>query len=152
MRLVGQISPYTCPLACLESFLFDIGQRITQEEIIRLHPDICIPKDSGKRHEIGALPTREFDELCRRLLIHCQTGKDHRQEVLEPLFSGLQPHATVVLLINYPTGRHMVRLAAIEKPGSWIVMNPEFLRPHFSPLLFTDLTSWDFEFCILTRS
>lgn len=151
MRLVAQISPYTCPLACLESFLFDLGHSITQDEIIRLHPDLCIPADPAKRHEIGALSVPIFEQLCGRLGIQCTSHKDFRQTETEADLSSLPPHSTVVIIINHPTGTHMVRFAGIQSPGSWLVMDPQFQHAQFRPISFQDLVKWNFSFCILTR-
>jgi hypothetical protein len=66
--LISQLTPYSCALACLESFLADLGHNTTQAEMLANHRDICWnPTNVGT---FGAIDSFRLKILASRYL--CQ--------------------------------------------------------------------------------
>lgn len=64
--IISQITPYTCVLACLESFLTDLGYHVTQTEILTHHRDICQNPSDFKTY--GAIDEVRLKYLAARYL------------------------------------------------------------------------------------
>ena len=66
-RIISQLTPHTCVLACLESFLVELGHSVTQAEILAHHRDICF-NPAPDIHTYGAIDEHRLKLLAGRYL------------------------------------------------------------------------------------
>jgi hypothetical protein len=85
LPIISQLTPYTCALACLESFLQQLGVRATQADMLTHHRALCsnpgacfstfgaidVPRfiDLATRYTLGAIefPSRDVGEIRTQL-------------------------------------------------------------------------------------
>jgi hypothetical protein len=152
MTLTGQITPFTCPLACLESFAQDLELPYTQDSLLRDHAKMC---NVGTKHDdqaaSGALNLIQFVDLCQDLGLQPKLFHDLLPEATIPLLLRLTPRETVIFFIVRFDGRdgatHYVRYSHMSAPGVFEVMNPQFSAPLFHPISWEQLVAWE-TYCV----
>lgn len=152
MNPVSALTPYTCVLACLESYLGGVGPQLTQCDILKSYPQFCLNPDPQKQHEFGAMSDSQLIAFCNQLGIACSGFKDFRQKELEVVLTSLGKNEAVFFFAHWRrSGHHCVRFSRIIKSGEYEVMNPYFLSGKLEPVLLSDLVIWDFRFYRLTK-
>jgi hypothetical protein len=152
MNPVSALTPYTCVLACLESYLSEVGPALTQCDILKSYPQFCLSTDPKKQHEFGAMSDSQLIAFCAQLGITCVDFKDFRQKEVEMVLSSLGKNETVFFLAHWQNSvHHCARFSRIIRSGDFEVMNPYFLKGKLESVSFSDLVSWDFRFHRLTK-
>lgn len=83
MTYTKQITPFTCGLACLESFYRDHGKSTTQQSLLVNYPAKCFVGRILDGSDIsGALALHEFVDLCVQLGLAPLAGRDFRSEAV----------------------------------------------------------------------
>lgn len=143
-----QITPYTCALACLESFYREHGLSITQETLLRDYSSECFVGRLLDGQDIsGALTIHEFVHLCGCLRLQPFAFRDFRRELTIPLIRSVQPRQTFIFFILHFGGGdgpgHSVRFSRMLAPDVFEVMNPSG-NPQFVPITWQQFVDWDF--------
>ena len=150
MQPLSAISPYTCALACLESYFSDIGVGTTQCDILRDHPTFC--SNPAKPSEFGAVTVQQLAALCQHLGFTFTPYKDHRKNLVDSLLQSLTSDSTALIYANWNLrGHHCVRFHQILPTGNYEVMNPQFQSPKIESVPFKDLVDWNFEIFVVSR-
>ena len=153
MKLVKALTPYTCALACLESFFSDVGHQLDQCGMLKNHPQFLTNSDPNKVHEYGATNDSQIVALCRHIGFKADWFKDFRQVEVESAFTdALQKKAGVLILSFWKNQwNHCVRLSQIKVPGAYEVMCPALQQATLEDVTFADLVSWGFRFIIVSK-
>lgn len=154
MNFIAQTTPYTCGLACLESFYRDHGDSTTQQSLLHDHPAKCfVGRILDGRDITGALALHEFTDLCVHLGLAPLVGRDFRPEVAIPFIEGIQPTEAVIFFITHFGGgggpTHFVRFSRMTSPDVFEVMNPSD-NPQFLPMTWQQFVDWDTYFVRIT--
>ena len=155
MTPTPQLTPYTCALACLESYFSDINQPHSQCEMLKNHYRLLENPDPERRHEYGAATDAQIIGLCTHLGFVAGLYQDFRQPEVEKAFTGaLATNAGVLIPAFWKrTTHHCVRLTQVKSPGLYEVMCPLFHHDaQFEDVTFPNLVSWGFRFIIITQS
>jgi hypothetical protein len=140
MKLVAQVTPTTCILACLESFLYDQGIFVTQYDILRCHPDLF----TSSPDTFGILDVNRFIQLVGRLSWKCTELP--RPSVIDiKTILGKPTEGIIVFCDEFNTQkgkRHAIRLKELDDTGNLYFMNPGYLRVWTGSVLFTQFASW----------
>ncbi len=152
MTLTGQITPFTCPLACLESFARDHELAYTQESLLRDHAKMCnVGTKHGDQDASGSLNLIEFVKLCQHLGLQPHWIPVLYPEVIFPMLHSLTREESVIFFIVRFDGRggatHYVRYSHMSAPGVFEVMNPQFSAPLFHPISWEQLLAWE-TYCV----
>jgi hypothetical protein len=152
MTLTSQLTPYTCPLACLESYFSDINRPLSQCEMLKNHRQFVESPDPSRRHEYGALDDARIVGLCTHLGFKAGLYQDFRQQEVESAFSDALGSNAGVLISAFwqKQTNHCVRLSKIKNPGVYEVMCPMFPGAQFIDVTFPDLVSWGFRFIVIS--
>jgi hypothetical protein len=147
MTFTQQITPYTCGLACLESFYRDNDSGITQQSLLEDHPAKCFVGRILNGQDItGALALHELIDLCVHLQLQPLVFRDFRAEVVIPFLQAIQPNEAVIFFITHFGGgegpTHIVRFSKMNEAGTIEVMNPSG-NPPFIPMSWDQFVSWD---------
>jgi len=108
---VPALTPYTCGLACLESYFSDIGRPLDQCEILKKYPQYVTNSDPSKFNEFGATSDTQLVDLCRHLAFVADRYEDLRQDVVDDWFDRWLARKFCVLpywhghCVSNPTGR-----------------------------------------------
>lgn len=154
MTFTKQITPYTCSLACLESFYRDHGNRTTQQSLLQDHPDKCfVGRIVDGRDISGALSREEFRFLCVDLGLAPFVGHDFRPEITIPFIQGVQQREAIIFFITHFGGSngptHYVRFSHMTGADVFQVMNPSD-NPQFLPITWQQFVAWDTWFVRIT--
>lgn len=147
MTFIAQSSPYTCALACLESFYCDQKVPIGQQSLLRDHPTRCfVGRKLGDQDVSGALTLSEFADLCSCLDLEPLIFRDFRREATVPLIRNIEANQAVIFFIAHLGGNggptHFVRFSHMIGPDAFEVMNPSGNPPFFT-IAWQDFVSWD---------
>jgi hypothetical protein len=146
MTFTAQITPYTCALACLESFYRDCGESMTQQELLNNYPAQCFVGRLLNGQDIsGALKLPEFVELCKHLKLQpvCFLYTDFKST--SSYIQKLKPNQAAIFFIahfgggNGPT--HAVGFSKFLGGENLEIMNPSN-NPPFIPLISHKLSDW----------
>lgn len=154
MTFTQQITPYTCALACLESFYRDHGNPITQQTLLRDHPAKCFV---GRIHEgrdiSGALALDEFTDLCVDLGLAPVVGRDFKPEITIPFVLAVQQRQAIIFFVTHFNGgggpQHVVGFSHMSDADVFQVMNPSG-NPSFRPITRQQLVAWGTSFVRIT--
>jgi len=151
MTLVPSLTPFTCALACLESFFLDIESTLNQCEILKKFPQFCTNPDINKRHEFGAMSEDQMVGFCRHLNFKVGYFRDFNQLNVEASFRNwLLPNKCVLICLLWKgQTNHCVRLSRIISDGKYEVMNPSLGVAEWSEVTFDELVDWDFRFLLI---
>lgn len=151
---VPQLTPYTCSLACLESYFLDLKKPFPQHEILKQHYPILEIQDPQHKHEYGAADDSKLIKLCMALGFTAVLYKDFRQKEVEKAFGDAltKDHGVLILALWNNQNNHCVRLSRIKAPGDYEVMIPYFYPPNAGMIdvSFADLVSWGFRYLIIS--
>jgi hypothetical protein len=152
MTLVPQLTPYTCCLACLESFFADISRPLPQAEMLKSCRRFLESPDPGKIHEYGALDDPRIIGLCTHLGFKAGLYQDFRQAEVEKAFADAlaKNYGVLILAFWQKQTHHCVRLSQIKTPGLYEVMCPAFQQADFVEVTFPNLVSWGFRFITIS--
>jgi hypothetical protein len=150
---IPQLTPYTCCLACLESYFADIGRPYSQAEMLKSCRRVLESPDPGRIHEYGALDDARIIGLCTHLGFSAGLYQDFRQSEVEQAFADALGKSDGVLISAFwkKQTNHCVRLSAILSPGLYEVMCPAFQAATMEKVTFPDLVSWGFRFVVVRR-
>jgi hypothetical protein len=150
--LTPALTPYTCALACVESWFSDIAHPLDQRQILKRYPQYLTNPDPAKRHEYGATNEEQIVALCRDEGFTANYYKDFRHQIVEKLFADTLATNGCVLFCALWMKRtnHCVRLTGITAPGKYEVMNPSYGNAALSPVTFDELVEWGFRFVLVT--
>jgi hypothetical protein len=143
MTLTSALTPYTCGLACLESYFSDIGRALDQCEILKKYPQYVTNPDASKFNEFGATSDTQLVDLCRHLGFMADRYEDFRQDVVDEWFDRWLTNKFCVLLY---LGGHCVRLSQIISAGKYEVMNPKLGTVDLEEVTFNALVERNFSF------
>jgi hypothetical protein len=152
MRLVQQLTPFTCGLACVESASFDLGKPITQAELLVRYKDVLIGS-SQKIEQFGAATGETIDYLLNDLGFTTFIHKDHRLDVVRDTLNRLSERQAALISGHFNQSTwHFVRWAGFQDEQTLLAMNPSFSLPRATimPYAFTDLVNWDFTLLLVT--
>ncbi|MGA9453828.1 MAG: hypothetical protein WBW41_21065 [Verrucomicrobiia bacterium] len=152
MTFTEQITPYTCGLACLESFYRDHGNPTTQQSLLKEFPAKCfVGRILDGRDISGALALHEFADLCVHLGLEPVVGRDFRPEVTIPFIQSIQVHQAVIFFITHFGGgpTHFVRFSRMTGADVFEVLNPSG-NPPFLPITWQQFVAWDTYFVRIT--
>jgi len=152
MTLTPQLTQYTCPLACLESYFADAQRPLSQAEMLKNHRLFLESPDPSKRHEYGALDDARIMCLCTHLGYTAGLYQDFRQQEVKKMFSDAlsKNYGVLILALWQKQTNHCVRLSKIKSPGLYEVMCPLFDDAKLVDVTFPDLVSWGFRFIIIS--
>ncbi len=152
MRLVQQLTPFTCGLACIESVSFELGKPITQAELLVQYKDILIGSAEKLEH-FGAAKGETIEFLFNDMGFTTSVHKDHRADVVRATLDALSQNQAALISGDFQhSGWHFVRWAAFQDDQTLLLMNPSFSLPCAAvmPYSFTDLVDWDFTLLLVT--
>ncbi len=150
--LVNQLTPYTCSLACLESYFVDAQKPLSQADMLKQYYQILEIHDPEHRHEYGAADDGKIIGLCTARGFSAGLYMDFRQQEVEKAFQdALQKKSGVFILCfwNNQT-HHCVRLSDVKMPGVYEVMCPGFPKSSMMNVTFPPLVSWGFRFIVIS--
>ena len=152
MHLVQQLTPFTCGLACIESVSFDLGQPITQAELLVRYKQELIGS-AGKIEHFGAASGGHIEYFLNDLGFRTSAHKDFRHDVVRATLNALSD--TQAALISghfYHAGWHFVRWAEFQDDDTMLAMNPAFSLPAATvmPFSLADLVEWDFTMLLVS--
>ena len=153
MQLVPSITRYTCTLACLESYSRDIGLFLTQADLMKYHPLLCL--DPAKNHEFGATSPSQFLQLCISLALNPQSQRNFDFAQIEPTLRGIGANQAVMFsVIDYNKSgcSHMVRFESIVAGERLRAMCPYFGLARLEEIEWKDLVAGDVTMILLTRN
>jgi hypothetical protein len=150
--IVDQLTPYTCSLACLESYFTDIQKPLSQADMLKQHYGILQIPDPQHRHEYGSADDGKIIGICTALGFSPGLYMDFRQAEVEKAFSDAltKKHGVMIMAFWNNQTNHCVRLAAIKLPGLYEVMCPVFPKSQLLDVTFPQLVSWAFRFLIVS--
>jgi hypothetical protein len=112
---ISQLTPYTCALACLESFLLDLGHRVTQAEMLAHHRDICLNQSDIGTY--GAIDEGRLKVLARRYL--CVADDFATQDEKQIVDQLTRPREALVACCHrfsaQDNSNHCVRLIRVDQ-------------------------------------
>jgi hypothetical protein len=154
MTFTGQITPYTCGLACLESLYSEHGNPTTQQSLLQDYPAKCfVGRILDGRDISGALALHEFVDLCVHLGLQPFVFRDFRPEVAVPFIQGIQPRQAVIFFITHFGGSggptHFMRFSRILAVDVFEAMNPSG-NPEFIPITWQQFVDWDI-YCVRVK-
>ena len=152
MRLVQQLTPFTCGLACVESVSFDLGKPITQAELLVRYKDVLIGSAQKIEH-FGAATGETIEYLLNDLGFKTSIHKDHRLNVVTDMLNGLSENQAVLISAHFNHSTwHIVRWAGFQDQQTLLAMNPSFSLPGATimPYPFADLVDWDSTLLLVT--
>ena len=152
MEIVSQITPYTCTLACFESYFHDLKRPLKQEEILRKHPQYCL-----NPHKIDIFGTMtEVQIICFARLFGIETTPYIHIE--KPSFIKLVKELSAndaIFITSYWKEQtyHCVRFSRIidESKGLFEVMSPAFRGGSMEQVDFNELVKWNFTVFLFKR-
>lgn len=153
VTLIDQLTPFTCPLACLESYFADIQKPRSQAEMLKQHFHI-LRNPADPRRDYGAASDAQIIGICTDLGFQAGLYMDFRQNEVETAFDdALKKKKGVLIMANWANqSQHCVRLSAIKSPGLYEVMCPMFgsQKSMMIDVTFPDLVQWGFRFLIIS--
>jgi len=150
--IIDQLTPYTCSLACLESYFIDIKKPLSQCEILKNHYDILEVIDPAHKHEYGAIDRSKIIHLCTKLGFTAILYQDFRQKEVEQIFDdALKANNGIFIIANWNNkSSHCVRLSRIKATGLYEAMCPIHPKSAMIDVKFSDLVQWGFMFLIIS--
>jgi hypothetical protein len=150
--VIDQLTPYTCSLACLESFFIDAGKPMTQAEMLQQCYQILEIHDPQHRHEYGAADDGKIIGLCTSRGFSAGLYMDFRQPEVEKAFGDALQKKNGVLILSFWDNQthHCVRLSDVKMPGVYEVMCPGFPKSSLLNVTFPQLVSWGFRFMVIS--
>jgi len=150
--LVDQLTPYTCSLACLESYFADVQKPLSQADMLKQHYQVLQIHDPKHRHEYGAADDGKIIGLCTALGFSAGLYMDFRQQEVERAFQDALGKKSAVLILCFwgNQDHHCVRLSEVKMPGVYEVMCPGFPTSGLVNVTFPSLVSWGFRFLIIS--
>jgi hypothetical protein len=152
MRLVQQLTPFTCGLACIESVSFDLGKPITQSELMVRYKDVLIGSAPNIEH-FGSANGETVEFLLNDLGFVTSIRRDHDPVSIKDTLNCLTQNQAALISAHFDNSTwHFVRWAGFEDEGNVLVMNPSFRLPRamVMPYEFTRLIAWDFTLLLVT--
>ncbi len=152
MRLVGQLTPFTCGLACIESVSFDLGKPITQAELLVRYKDNLIGSAERIEH-FGEANGETVEFLLNDLGFRTSVQKEHQVEVARATLDALSENQAALISGRFHnSGWHFVRWAGFQDKDTLLLMNPSFSLPcaKIEPYSFADLVAWDFTMLLVS--
>jgi hypothetical protein len=147
MRLVPQLSRFTCPLACLEAHCADNGLPHTQESLLRDFPAECnVGVKIGGEDAGGALTVQQFIILCRAAGIPVDGMRDFRPEVILDRLNSLGPNQSAILFVVRYKGNnetHYVRFDHVDASETVHFMCPYFGGAMPDKMTLQEFGDWD---------
>jgi hypothetical protein len=147
MRLVPQITKFTCPLACLEAHFADNGLPLTQASLRKDFPAQCnVGVQVGGEDAGGALTVPQFLNLCRAAGIPARGVRDFRPEVILNTLNSLNPNQSAILFIIRYKGNnetHYVRFDHVDANEQVHFMCPYFGGAMPDKMTLQDFAEWD---------
>jgi hypothetical protein len=144
MELVGQLTPFTCVLACLESFFKDVDSSHDQCSMLRDYSSILHVAE--KHDEYGTVVGDDrLRALVDKLGFYCAPRLYANQVDLDGFWSSLKSNEAVLIMARWKKeSDHCVRFSRITEKGEYEVMNPAFLHPKFENVTYQELVDWNF--------
>lgn len=147
---VAQLTFYTCGLACLESYLRDIGILVDQGDFLKHHRDLCdhpIPQEGF----YGALGIAQFQELCRRYKLKTDISKQLTKEQIKDSLAKLG--GIVAITEHFGGGNgpsHATRVVECDDSETLTLMVPSFFLAAFQKVTLTAFVSWNTTFIVIS--
>jgi len=133
MRLVPQLTKFTCALACLEAHCADNGLPHTQASLLKDFPAECnVGFMIGGEDAGGALTLPQFVNLCGVAGIPVRRIRDFRYQVILDELKNLGPAQSAIFFIARYKGEnvtHYVRFDHVDAADTVHFMCPCF-GPH----------------------
>lgn len=144
MKLVSQLTPFTCVLACFESFLYDQGVFVSQAEILKSHVDLCInPHDEVK---FGAMDVSRLRELAKRHAYISDILSNPTKEQIDEILR--KSHGIICICQRFKDQdiNHTIRLIQVQ--GEYVIfMNSQMFGACWDKVKFDELLSkWSVTF------
>lgn len=147
MRLIPQITKFTCPLACLEAHSLDNGLPHTQQTLLKNFPSECnVGVMIGGEDAGGALTVPQFIKLCGAAGIPIRGIRDFRPEVILDTLNSLASSQSVILFIVRYKGKnetHYVRFDHVDASEQVHIMCPYFGGAMPDKMSLQDFADWD---------
>ncbi|MEX2580867.1 MAG: hypothetical protein WD342_17540 [Verrucomicrobiales bacterium] len=152
MKLVTQLTPFTCGLACIESVCSDFDIAKTEADLLREFKNELLNGVSDYGN-FGATHEGLVDLILQKLGFATNHRKDHRPEVLNEIFDKLDLTKTAILInANFNlNSHHCVRFAGIKEDDVLFVMDPSFNGSSIQEYSLANLIAWDYSFIIIER-
>jgi hypothetical protein len=151
---VAQLTPYTCALACLESFFNDAREPFSQTEMLQKYYPILRIADDKHKHEYGAINDEQIIALCKTRGISVTPQDVSSQLKVDYIFSEALDSKCGILIFAFwnKQNYHCVRVTDVKSSGLYEVMCSYFYPPSATLLdvTFADLSSWSFRALILS--
>ena len=151
MHLVQQITPFTCGLACIESFTTDASKPITQTELLVRYKALLLQVVSPEIGHFGAANNPVLAVILQDLGYKVFFGKDHRKDLMREEF---KKQAGVLICANYNLqAGHCWLLEKVVDDDYITALNPNFFLPaaQIDKLSFDDLIKWDYSFIMVSK-
>jgi hypothetical protein len=150
MHLVQQITPFTCGLACIESFTTDEGKAISQSALLTRYKGLLL-QTIPKTEVFGATNPLVLAYILQDLGFRIFSGKDHRKDVVR---EQLKRSKNALLCANHQLQAwHCWRFESVVDDDSVSAMNPGFFLPtaKIETLTIDDLIKWDYSFILVSQ-
>lgn len=152
VTIINQLTPYTCVLACLESYFEDIQKPKTQCEILK-DCFAVIKNPTDERKDYGAISDVQVVALAAFLGFQAGLFMDFRQNHVEPVFiDALKNNKGVLISANWNgQSQHCVRLSGVKANGIYEVMCPMFgsQKSTLLDVTFVELVQWGFRYVLI---
>lgn len=140
--LVPQLTPFTCVLACLESFLRDSGLSVNQAEMLLHHRDLCWKEDV---RTYGSILPDQLEALVRRYLFKFEILEKPSAKQLADILAQFD-HTVFILTRRFEAKdgqKHCVRIKSIDDENI-VFMDPKFPYGAWGQSSMKDLlSSWE---------
>lgn len=153
MKIVEQLTPYTCGLANLESLTADFPPPISQAAMLIKYQAMLIA-DARVLGDFGCTSMQAMKHIWDDAGFTGDWQKDHRQDVVrDGILKQLTAKQSVFLISNYQkNGWHCIRFAGLKDDDTVFAMVPEFGgQTKIREVSFQNLIAWDFSFAVVTR-
>jgi hypothetical protein len=147
MRLVPQLTKFTCPLACLEAHSADNGLPHTHASFLKDFSAECnVGVQIGGEDAGGTLTVPQFFTLCHAAGIPVDGMRDFRPEMILDRLNSLGSHQSAILFIMRYKGNnetHYVRFDHVDANERVHFMCPYFGGAMPDKMTLQEFADWD---------
>jgi hypothetical protein len=149
MKIVQQITPWTCSLACIESICFDLGiKNASQQELIESFGDILMKNCQGRQEHLGIASPATVRFILKQLGFSVVDKKCHPQ-INVPILQAIDLSQEVSLVQGNieKEGNHCTRFAGLEGENVVRLMNPKIEGADICKYTIEELNAWTGGWC-----
>jgi hypothetical protein len=150
MRVLAQLTPFTCVLACWSSFLEEQGLHVTQADLLLHHRDLYLDSLREAPHDFGRLELHQFVALARR---YCFVAHPIMPGSVEELVAVFADVAAVFLGADDFNGTHLPHFARVidVRHGMLDLLVPDLLFGSRREVEFEEVRRWSPKFVSVQR-